>query len=163
MLFLYRVTTKVIIYDKTRIKFIKKYGKNGRRIRYTKRKLMEGLALIGSCGTGKTSFLYAIEEIMGGYLNGVSLIKSTDIPTLAKRDDWIWFLKRKLLLVDDVGNERNVKNYGEQLSPIKDIIEYRYNADLPTIITSNYSIKTIGEMYGERVADRLKDYMPNSR
>jgi len=52
---------------------------------------------------------------------------------------------------------REIIEYGNVLSPIIDLISYRYEHQLPTIITSNLTPQQISEVYGKRIGDRLKE------
>ena len=62
------------------------------------------------------------------------------------------------LTIDDLGTEpREIIEYGNVLSPIIDLISYRYEHQLPTIITSNLTPQQISEVYGKRIGDRLKE------
>ena len=58
----------------------------------------------------------------------------------------------------NIGTEpREIIEYGNVLSPIIDLISYRYEHQLPTIITSNLTPQQISEVYGKRIGDRLKE------
>ena len=62
-------------------------------------------------------------------------------------------------MVDDVGVEQyEIKQYGNSMTPVRTLIEGRYNKRLPTIFTSNLNIKSLSELYGDRVSDRLREY-----
>jgi DNA replication protein DnaC len=64
----------------------------------------------------------------------------------------------KFLIIDDMGTEPvSVKLYGNEFFPIIEIILHRYAAMLPTIITSNLGLNRIADIYGERIADRLRE------
>ena len=60
------------------------------------------------------------------------------------------------LIIDDMGTEPvSVKLYGNEYFPIIEILQYRYAAMLPTIITSNLGLSSITNIYGQRISDRL--------
>ena len=67
------------------------------------------------------------------------------------------------LLIDDVGEEpREASHYGNGILLFPLIVERRYDAQLPIIITTNLRFpkggeKSVESVYGERVADRLKE------
>lgn len=66
--------------------------------------------------------------------------------------------RKDILAIDDLGTEpREIIEYGNVLSPIIDLISYRYEHQLPTIITSNLTPQQISELYGKRIGDRLKE------
>lgn len=47
-------------------------------------------------------------------------------------------MDKEILAIDDLGTEpREIIEYGNVLSPIIDLISYRYEHQLPTIIISN--------------------------
>ena len=84
---------------------------------------------------------------------GISLYNAKD---LAK--DWRSLMDKDILAIDDLGTEpREIIEYGNVLSPIIDLISYRYEHQLPTIITSNLTPQQISEVYGKRIGDRLKE------
>lgn len=65
---------------------------------------------------------------------------------------------RPFLAVDDMGKEPvRVSDYGNDFLPLIELISRRYDNQLPTIITCNLSINTISEIYGLRIADRLRE------
>ena len=47
--------------------------------------------------------------------------------------------------------------FGNMITPIADILEYRYQEMLPTYITSNLTPKQLLEKYGKRVVDRFNE------
>lgn len=62
------------------------------------------------------------------------------------------------LILDDMGTEpHTVKHYGNEILPLVEVILYRYEEMLPTIITTNYSLAGIAEAYGPRISDRLAE------
>lgn len=64
--------------------------------------------------------------------------------------------RSSFLIIDDMGTEPvSVKLYGNEFFPIIEILQYRYAAMLPTIITTNLGLSTISNLYGQRISDRL--------
>lgn len=62
------------------------------------------------------------------------------------------------LIIDDLGTEPVSRRvYGNEVFPIIEILQYRYANMLPTIITSNFGLNKIAELYGPRISDRLRD------
>lgn len=57
------------------------------------------------------------------------------------------------LVWDDLGTERNNERVQRQYYSI---IDFRLNNDLPTIFSTNFDEKQVGEYLGERIASRLK-------
>lgn len=127
-----------------------------------------GLLLYGSVGSGKTTLAKAICNMIGILYNsslsserkGVYRVSSLD---LAKRivDDPAYFSKLKnqeLLFIDDVGTEPEcVKSWGNEFSPVTELIYARYDRQLFTIATSNLADEEFGERYGLRIADRMEE------
>ena len=66
-------------------------------------------------------------------------------------------LKSQLLHRKPMKARFKIIEYGNVLSPIIDLISYRYEHQLPTIITSNLTPQQISEVYGKRIGDRLKE------
>lgn len=122
-----------------------------------------GLFLYGSVGNGKTTMILAIKkliEILYFGQFGVKIISSLTLSELVRDDEANFNLIKKshLLAIDDVGCEPSiVKNYGNEISPLTDIIYYRYDKQLFTLITSNLDKKDIEIKYGNRIADRMNE------
>ena len=127
------------------------------------------LLLAGGCGNGKTTFVYAMQNIVN-HLNitnqvtgqnfGISLFNAKDLANICKtcQKDWRAIMDKDIMAIDDLGTEpREVIEYGNVLSPIIDLISYRYEHQLPTILTSNLTPQQISEVYGKRIGDRLKE------
>ena len=129
-----------------------------------------GLMLCGACGNGKTMFLFALQNMIN-YLRdfnyfdgekeeiGVRIIAAKDISEYA-RVEYAKYLQirdyARILAIDDMGEEpHEVLDYGNFHNPIMDLIEHRYNYQLPVFITTNLSPKEITTKYGERIGDRL--------
>lgn len=84
--------------------------------------------------------------------------ETADSTTNWQPKDWRSLMDKDILAIDDHGTEpRKIIEYGNVLSPIIDIISYRYEHQLPTIITSNLTPQQISEVYGKRIGDRLKE------
>lgn len=127
------------------------------------------LFLAGQCGNGKTTFVRAIQNLVN-HLNilnpttgkpfGITFLNAKVIADYCKKnpEQWRAICDREILAIDDLGTEpREVLDFGNVLSPIIDLISYRYENQLPTIITSNLKPEQIREVYGTRIADRLKE------
>lgn len=63
------------------------------------------------------------------------------------------------MYLDDIGNESHqINNFGNKTSVFADIITKFYKTKLPTqnlFATTNFSIKDLKEIYGERITERL--------
>lgn len=127
-----------------------------------------GLLLYGSIGSGKSTLGRAISKLIGILFNssisserkGVYRVSALE---LAKNvtDDPAYFNKLKnqeLLFVDDIGTEpASVKSWGNEFSPVTELLYARYDRQLFTIATSNLKDTDFGERYGGRIADRLEE------
>lgn len=130
-----------------------------------------GMMFLGLCGNGKTTMLYAFQQSIN-YLNrknlfedaskvGIQIIDAKDVAAMAKDIKEFRTLKnRDMLAIEDMGREpTEVLDYGNILNPVIDLIEYRYDAQLFTVITTNLNKKEIRAKYGARVADRFNEML----
>ena len=68
------------------------------------------------------------------------------------------YKKTEMLSIDDLGIEPiTAKLYGNESTPIIDLLYYRYDWRLFTIITSNLDEQGLDTMYGPRIADRFRE------
>lgn len=124
------------------------------------------LALIGPIGTGKSALAaillrLRIERELADALymttpDLLAAIKATYGPRgEGSEPETIDAIKTTTLLVlDDLGAERPSEWVEEQLYRV---VNYRYTALLPTIVTSNYPFAALKRRIGERITDRLND------
>lgn len=126
-----------------------------------------GVIFLGMSGNGKTTLLNALQQAVR-YLShigilpedtGIRIADAKRIATAAKSSSHFQaYADTPLLAIEDVGREpAELLDYGNVLSPIADIIEYRYDAQLFTLLTTNLNPREIRERYGERIADRLNE------
>ena len=107
-----------------------------------------GILLCGVPGNGKTTLMLAIRSLIN-YLDmkdaynesmTVFRIDAREIARLNK-DDFAKFEKirsKKMLAIDDMGLEpAEVMDYGNILNPVVDLLSYRYDEQLFTIVTTN--------------------------
>lgn len=128
-----------------------------------------GLMLYGStCGTGKSTLanamctlvnylfdsVYSNERKTVYRVTAINLAKAySENPDLYKR-----LVTQELLFVDDIGTEPvNLKIYGNEFSPITELLYTRYDRQSWTVITSNLSDSQIKDRYGDRIDDRLRE------
>ena len=68
------------------------------------------------------------------------------------------FLRAKILFVEELGAEpERCQSYGTDFTPIQNLISYRYDRKLPTIITTNLADDKILDRYGPRMMDRINE------
>lgn len=129
------------------------------------------LLLRGNVGVGKTTLMYAIRNVISIRMNeNLQVWEARRIAALGKGKDGQQVLdelsKRPLLGIDDLGCEPLlVKDYGNDVTPLIELLTERYNKRLFTIITTNLAIvkkdgrdvDEIEERYGERIADRIRE------
>ena len=129
-----------------------------------------GILLCGVPGNGKTTLMLAIRSLIN-YLDmkdaynesmTVFRIDAREIVRLNK-DDFAKFEKirsKKMLAIDDMGLEpAEVMDYGNILNPVIDLLSYRYDEQLFTIVTTNLKPNEIRQKYGDRIADRFNEMM----
>lgn len=129
-----------------------------------------GLLLCGVPGNGKTTLMLAIRslinflDIKNAYNEkmGVRLVDAREVARL-NRDDFKQFEKicsYPMLAIDDIGREPSeVLDYGNILNPIIELLSYRYNEQLFTIVTTNLKPEQIRQRYGDKIADRFNEMM----
>ncbi len=134
-----------------------------------------GAMLTGLNGNGKTSLLYAFQELliflsdMGVFDNGelhwkdrrcgMMIVEARGLSDLVKNEDDFRMAKEYPILgIDDLGEDSaEVKDYGNIKNPIQELLEYRYKHQLFTIATTNQRPKELANRYDKRVADRMNE------
>lgn len=128
-----------------------------------------GLLIYGAaCGTGKTTLANAMCTLVNYLFDSVysqdrktvyrttaiNLVKLySDNPEQYKR-----MVSQELLFIDDLGTEPvNIKIYGNEFSPVTELLYNRYDWQRWTIVTSNLSDEQLKERYGTRIDDRLRE------
>lgn len=128
-----------------------------------------GFMLCGVCGNGKTTLLYAFRAILSylsdnNSLDGPAALRIIDAKEVSQyvRDLKAFDTLRKapMVAIEDMGREpAEILDYGNVLNPVTDLVEYRYNAQLFTAVTTNLTPQQVSEKYGKRIADRFNEML----
>lgn len=136
-----------------------------------------GIMCCGTCGNGKTTLLYAFQRVVN-YLQdrrhfsfldsentpfkaSVEIFRAKDVAQASRdRKQFREIMQRPMLAIDDMGTEpAEVNDYLNINTPVVDLIDYRYNHQLFTFITTNLTSSQIKEKYKERIADRFNEML----
>lgn len=125
--------------------------------------------LCGLYGNGKSTLVKALQQLVN-YLDlkdeydnrrwSFRILDAKEIAWMCReeRKEWNELRYVKMLAIDDLGTEPvEVMDYGNKQNPVIDLLYKRYDNQLTTIITTNLQPKVISEIYGERIADRLRE------
>lgn len=131
------------------------------------------LMLTGDTGCGKTTMMIAVCRMV----NHIYYSNISGTGTDADRRGFQWdnaynvnnwakdtperyndFKRCEWAAIDDMGQENaSEMNFGSALFPVRDVLLYRYDNRLLTIVTTNMTPKQITERYGQRIGDRLAE------
>ena len=115
-----------------------------------------GLLLCGTLGNGKTTMLRAIKRFFN---YNISYFEAQGIYNHFKQTQE--FPERGLngiLLIGDLGVEpQSYNDFGEIRYPLAELLMLRYKQNRPTIIATNCTFGQIGEIYGDRLQDRMEE------
>lgn len=122
------------------------------------------LFLQGTVGSGKTTILNAVGALYSGA--GASLLKCTGLDIYdqyqMQRNGgggyYELYKTTDILLIDDLGTEPvRFQYYGVDYTPVQNLLVYRYNKQLTTVITTNLTDGQLCERYGDRCWDRFAE------
>jgi DNA replication protein DnaC len=118
--------------------------------------------IVGPTGTGKTHAAYgAARRYVRTGKRFVACITAADLyarlrPRPGQDSEEIFerYLNAQVLLVDDLGAAKS-SDWTDEIN--YRLFNHRYDAQLPTIVTSNAAPRDLGGIVGERVASRLAE------
>lgn len=112
--------------------------------------------ILGAVGVGKT--FRAVQLVVGDwnarFVSWPEFITARKLAMSEKAPDPVGEVRshRHTLVLDDLGGEP-LSAYSSQSA--NEVLCYRYDRDLPTVITSNLNLEALSEVYGARIASRL--------
>jgi len=120
------------------------------------------IMLYGTHGNGKTTMSKALCHLIN-YATPSEPVFSIAARDLSKKartlpNEFDEIIRRSKLCIDDFGWEpATVKNYGNEINPIVEVIEERHKKLMLTILTSNQSDDKIIDTYGNYIYERLSE------
>lgn len=121
---------------------------------YESRKM--GLLLCGTLGNGKTTMLRTINRLFGTH---AVFIEAQAVYDYYRQNQSLPSVPSNyILLVDDLGVEPATYNdFGVIRYPLAELLMQRYNNNSMTLIATNYTFEQLGETYGDRLQDRMRE------
>ena len=123
-----------------------------------------GLLFQGTIGSGKTTLMYAMYFFFKDtatteiYTTACELHNQFKHQLEKDASRYEEFLKAKYLFLDELGSEpERCQSYGTDYTPVQNLISYRYDRKLPTIVTTNLADDKILDRYGPRMMDRINE------
>lgn len=127
-----------------------------------------GLLLYGSVGSGKTTLARSICTLIGilygsgSYDEQKCVVRVSALELASRVADNPGYLRKlreyEMLFIDDMGVEpASVKSWGNEISPLTELLYARYDMQRFTIATSNLGDDEFAERYGRRIYDRMEE------
>ena len=132
-----------------------------------------GIMLCGGVGNGKSTMMKALQRLLI-YLQieirqntsfetlGMKIVSAKELSRRIRIDskNSLQFQDVNILGIDDLGEEEpEVMDYGNRVTPLIDLLSYRYDRMLFTMVTTNLIPQQIRSTYGDRIADRFNEMM----
>lgn len=114
----------------------------------------KGLLLYGNCGRGKSLLArYAIPAIIRAFSQRIVTV----VDCGSQQSDIDEVLRRKLIVLDDVGVEVDRVDYGTRRNVVVEAVNRAQdNPEVMLIMSSNLSGEALRERYGDRIYDRVR-------
>lgn len=126
-----------------------------------------GLMLYGGVGNGKTTLARSICELIAILCEketwtgkGVVEVSALDLSKMIvdAPEQYNEIKESEMLFIDDMGIEPStVKSWGNELSPVTELLYFRYDKQLFTLATSNLNDEELSKWYGIRILDRFNE------
>lgn len=125
-------------------------------VRWIFRSQKRGLLLCGTLGNGKTTMLNVFRHLLG---SRAVLYEAQALYDYYKANQTLPHIPMNtVLLIDDLGVEPNSYNdFGDKRYPLAELLLARYRQNATTVIATNCSMAQLGELYGDRVQDRMRE------
>lgn len=133
----------------------------------TKNNSSFGMMFAGKSGNGKSTMLNALANTIQmlvrsdklGEYKGLLIVDARHVVLYSKNQKTFKELcDIPLLAIEDLGREPvEVVEYGNVFTPVIELLEYRYDKQLFTIVTTNLNRDEIPSRYGRRMADRFNE------
>lgn len=122
----------------------------------------DGLLLYGEVGTGKTTLMRSLFQVLKIDLRrNVDILSASQLVELFQHrdiDSYPFEYEKNVdfLFIDDAGVEPDYCCiWGTEYEPMRDLLAYRYDARKHTIISSNLGDEELALKYGVRIFDRM--------
>lgn len=126
-----------------------------------------GLILYGGIGNGKTTLARSICKLIAILCKkdawtgkGVVTVSALDLSKIIvdAPERYNKIKESEMLFIDDIGIEPStVKSWGNELSPVTELLYFRYDKQLFTLVTSNLNDTELKDRYGIRISDRFNE------
>ena len=122
----------------------------------------DGLLLYGTVGTGKTTLMRSLYQVLHDDFNRrVDIGSASQLVELFQHrdiDSYPFEYEKNVdfLFIDDAGVEPDYCCiWGTEYEPMRDLLAYRYDARKHTVISSNLGDEELVQKYGLRIFDRM--------
>lgn len=130
-----------------------------------------GLMFSGNVGNGKSTMMRALQRTFNWLRSsglasdntGMRIFQAKDIASdMQWPDDFDTIRRYNGLALDDLSVEPNEEIiFGNVRTPVIDLLEYRYQNQLFTVVTTNLTKEQRKAKYGERIYDRFREMFFN--